>query len=297
MIHAAKIALSSAILLASCASTPDQTATDFTSSRISVITRGSGPDIVLIPGLTGHRDDWGPAIETLDDRYRLHFVQVNGFAGVPAGANADGPVAAPVAEEIARYIREVRLNRPAVVGHSMGGTIGMMVAARHPALVGRLMVVDMMPYMGTIFAPPNSGPEQVRQAADQFRGMIMSQPLDAPSHPLGQMFSTMTRVDSMKPVLARRFAASDRRTVANAFHELIATDLRPELGQITAPMTVLYVRPANVPMSAEQFDAAMKDLYGNARGVRLVRIDESNHFVQWDQAGRFVAEVQNLMER
>ena len=131
-----------ALVLAACASTPDQSATDFSSSRISVITRGSGPDIILIPGLTGHRDDWGPAIETLDDRYRLHLVQVNGFGGVAAGANADGPVAAPVAEEIARYIREARLNRPAVVGHSMGGTIGMMLAARHPTLVGRLMVVD-----------------------------------------------------------------------------------------------------------------------------------------------------------
>ena len=284
-----------ALVLAACASTPEQSATDFSSARISVITRGSGPDIVMIPGLTGHRDDWGPAIETLDDRYRLHLVQVNGFGGVAAGANADGPVAAPVAEEIARYIREARLNRPAVVGHSMGGTIGMMLAARHPTLVGRLMVVDMMPYMGTIFAPPNSTPEQIRQAADQFRSMILAQALDAPTHPLGMMFQTMTRVDSMIPVLKRRLATSDRRTVGNAMHELIVTDLRPELGQIGVPMTVLYVKPANVPMTEEQFDGAMRDLYGNARGVRMVRVDESNHFVQWDQVGRFVTEVESLI--
>ena len=291
MKHVTRIWLLSALVLAACAGTPEYSANEFSSARISVVTRGSGPDIIMIPGLTGHRDNWGPAIETLDDRYRLHLVQVNGFAGVAAGANADGPVAAPVAEEIARYIRQARLNRPAIVGHSMGGTIGMMLAARHPATVGRLIVVDMMPYMGTVFAPPNSTAEAVRQAADQFRAMILAQPLDAPTHPLGQMLSTMTRVDSMKPVLARRLAASDPRTVSNAFHELIVTDLRPELSRISVPMTVLFVKPANVPMSTEQFDAAMRDLYGNAKGVRLVRVEESNHFIHWDQPARFVSEV------
>ena len=51
-------------------------------------------------------------------------------------------IAAPAAEEIARDIREQGLQKPAVVGHSMGGTIAMMLAARHPDSVGRLMVVS-----------------------------------------------------------------------------------------------------------------------------------------------------------
>ena len=286
-----------ALFLSGCASAPQQnTGARFSSERISVITRGSGPDIVLIPGLSVHRDDWGPAIETLDDRYRLHLVQVNGFSGFAAGANADGPVAAPVAEEIARYIREARLDRPAIIGHSMGGTIGMMLGARHPSLVGRLMVVDMMSYLGAVFGPPNATPESIRQAADQFRTMIMSQPLGAPGSMLATMFSDMTRVDSMKPVLVRRLAASDQRTIGNAFHEIITTDLRPELTRITVPMAVLYVKPNNVPLSVEQFDAAMRDMYANARTARLVRIDDSNHFIQLDQPSRFVTEVVRLMD-
>ena len=39
-------------------------------------------------------------------------------------------VAAPVAEDLARYIAEQHLDKPVVIGHSMGGTIGMMLAAR-----------------------------------------------------------------------------------------------------------------------------------------------------------------------
>lgn len=268
----------------------------FVSDRISVETRGSGPDLVLIHGLAGNRSVWDGVAATLDDRYRLHLVQVNGFAGVPAGANAQGTVAAPVAEEIARYIREANLQRPAVVGHSMGGTIGMMLAARHPEAVGKLMVVDMVPFMGAMFGPAAATPEGLRTMADQSRTNILGSSLDQGF--LSQMFSTMTMKTDMLPTLMRELRESDRNTVANAFHELIVTDLRPELSRITAPVTVLYVVPTGspVPVTAEQYDAMMKGLYANPAGVRLLRIDDSRHFIQWDQPARFIAEVDALMK-
>src|SRR5688500_10236078 len=113
-----------AFLLAACASGSRATTTpraqEFVSDRISVEVRGAGPDIILIPGLGAHRDTWSKTAAALEGRHRLHLVQVHGFAGFPAGANAEGPVSAPVAEELARYIQAAGLERPAVIGHSMG---------------------------------------------------------------------------------------------------------------------------------------------------------------------------------
>lgn len=279
------------LVLASCTATT--TTRPFASDRISVQTRGTGPDLLLIPGLTGHREIWDGVAGKLDDRYRLHLVQVNGFAGVDAEANAEGVVAAPVAEEIARYIREVGVTRPTVIGHSMGGTIGMMLAARHPEAVGRLMVVDMVPFMGDLF-PAGTTPEGLRTIADQTRAGILSSPPGEGF--LGQMFQGMTLNREMEPMLMRHLKASDRRTVGNAFHELIVTDLRPELSRITAPVTVLYVQGPNVPMPPEQYDALMKRLYANVPNVRLLRIDESRHFIHWDQPARFIAEVDAFVD-
>src|ERR687896_213053 len=215
----------------------------FVSDRITVVTRGQGPDIILVPGLAAHRDTWASVAATLDDRYRLHVVQVHGFAGFASGANAAGPVAAPVAEAIARYIRDARLTGPAVIGHSMGGTIGMMLAARHPDVVGRLMVVDATPFMGVAFGPPGATAESVRPVADRLRDTILAQPAGSATNMLEQLVASMTRTEAMRPALAQYARASDRRTVANAFHEIIVTDLRPELARVTAPMTVLYVIP------------------------------------------------------
>jgi len=269
----------------------------FVSDRISVATRGTGPDLILVPGLAAHRDVWALAAESLDDRYRLHLVQVGGFAGAAPGGNANGPVAAPVAEEIARYIREMRLARPAIAGHSMGGTIAMMVALRHPTLVGRLMVVDMMPFIGAMFGPSITTSESARPVADQVRAQVFAATSGSPSDPLEQMVPSMTRSDSMRPVLLQYARTSHRATMANAFHEIITTDLRPELGRIRVPMTVLYVMPVSIPLSLEEFEKSLRLSWANVPAARLVRIDASNHYIQIDQPGRFVAEVDALMRR
>jgi pimeloyl-ACP methyl ester carboxylesterase len=268
----------------------------FSSDRISVTTRGTGPDIVLIPGLASPREVWGSVADSLDGRYRLHLVQVNGFAGIAAGANGDGPVSAPVAEEIGRYIRESGLERPAIIGHSMGGSIGMMLAARDSAAVGRLMVVDMTPFMGMAFGRPDITVEGARPMANQMRDTILAQTAGAPTGMLEQAFAGMVRAPVMRDSLLRNLTASDRRTVANAFHELIVTDLRPELGRIRVPVTVLYVLPAG-PMTAEQYDALTRQLYANIANAHLVRIDDSNHFIQFDQPVRMVTEVDAFMKR
>src|SRR5688572_33472954 len=98
----------------------------FAPTRFSVQVAGSGPDVILIPGLAGSREVWRGTAAGVPG-YRYHFVQVAGFAGAPARGNAKGQVVRPLAEEIARYIAANRLDRPALVGHSMGGSVAMMV--------------------------------------------------------------------------------------------------------------------------------------------------------------------------
>src|SRR4051812_45441332 len=119
-------------------------------TRFSVEVAGRGPDVILIPGLTSGREVWRSTVAALPG-YRYHLVQVSGFAGEPARGNRAGPVVAPLADELVRYIADRHLVRPAIIGHSMGGTLAMMIAARRPDLVGRLMVVDMYPQPAGLF--------------------------------------------------------------------------------------------------------------------------------------------------
>jgi pimeloyl-ACP methyl ester carboxylesterase len=177
----------------------------------------------------------------------------------------------------------------------MGATIGMMLAARHPDAVGRLMVVDMMPSMAPYFGPAGETPDGLRAIADQARAQILEAPPGTGF--IAELFEGMTMDAQRDSVLMRLARESDRGTVANAFHELVVTDLRPELSSITAPLTVLYVQPPNLQLPPEEFDASMAAIFADAPDARLVRIDDSRHFIQWDQPERFATEVDAFMMR
>src|SRR5215213_1177726 len=89
--------------------------TPFAPKRFSVGVTGTGPDVILIPGLTGSSEVWRGTVAAVPG-YRYHLVQVAGFAGTPARGNAKGDVVAPLAEEVALYIHSRGLRRPAIVG-------------------------------------------------------------------------------------------------------------------------------------------------------------------------------------
>jgi len=266
----------------------------FASERIGVTVTGSGPDVVLIPGLSSHPDVWASTIAALPG-YRYHLVHVSGFAGRPAGANATGPVLEPVAGEIARYISEARLDRPALVGHSMGGSWAMMVAGRNPALVSKVMVVDMMPFLGAMFGAPNAA--AVRPIADQIKAGMAASTGDARRAQVEQTIATMVRTESLRPGVVAQSLASDPAASAQGFYDVLTTDLRPDLAAIRVPLTVLYVLPAGAPLTVEQIDQYYQASYAGVPGAVLRRIPDSYHFIMFDQPEAFQRELTAFLTR
>jgi pimeloyl-ACP methyl ester carboxylesterase len=228
--------------------------------------------------------------------YRYHLVQVSGFAGQPKGGNTAGPVAAPVAEEIDRYIQEADLRQPAVIGHSMGGTIGMMLAERHPGDLSRLMVVDMFPFLGMLFGGPGATAASVEPIADRIGASMAAASPDERNKRAVDTINGMVNNEAMRPAAIEDSLRSDTGVGARAYRELVVTNLIPELQKITVPLTVLYIQPKSVPISAEQFDSVYKGAYSPVQKLTLKRIPDSAHFIMWDQPVRFQAEVKEFLD-
>jgi len=267
----------------------------FESTRLHVRVDGeAGPgvrDIILIPGLSSSPEIWQGTVDHLGSGWRVHRIHIQGFAGAPAEGNAEGPVAAPVAEEIARYIAENNLDHPAVVGHSMGGTIGMMLAARHPDAVGKLMVVDMIPFMGAMFGGPGATAESVTPIADQVYAGMANSPPEAYRAAAATTVTGMVNNAEARPAVLADTAASDQKVSSASYRELIVTDLTPELAHITVPTEVLYVKFNDARMTAETTDAIYRGAFATLPGVELKRIDDSAHFIMLDQPATFYAEL------
>jgi pimeloyl-ACP methyl ester carboxylesterase len=270
-------------------------ADSFVSERISVRTEGHGPDVILVPGLGSSPKVWAGVLAKVPG-YRYHLVQVNGFAGVPMGGNKEGPVAAPVAEEIARYVTAQGLHKPAFIGHSMGGSIGIMLATRHPDALSKLMVVDMVPFLGALFGPPGTTAENIRPTADALMARKNAMDPDARKKSSEATVVGMINNTAMQPVGIEDSNRSDTSVTGRAFHELIVTDLRSELPKMAAPVTVLYVTPKGMPASDAQFDSVYKAAYAGAKEVTLKRVPDSAHFIMWDQPQRFEEEVKTFLK-
>jgi pimeloyl-ACP methyl ester carboxylesterase len=277
---------------------PGTPAPNFRSERIGVTVMGSGPDVILIPGLSSMPAVWNGTMAALPG-YRYHLVHVSGFAGRPAGANAEGNYLVPVAEEIARYIREARLERPAVVGHSMGGTWGILVASRHPDLVGKLMVVDMMPYLGIMFRQQGLGEEQLNGMIDQMQTMMANATPEQRRMMATMTINQMVRTESERQAQIDASLASDSAVSARGFTDLLRTNLLEDVGRIRAPLVVLYVTPTAAPggppITAEQIDRAYQLSYRAAPQAVVRRVPDSAHFIMFDNAPFFHSQLREFL--
>jgi pimeloyl-ACP methyl ester carboxylesterase len=254
--------------------------------RITVEVVGQGPDVVLIPGLSSSRETWRATAVRLKDHYRLHLVQVDGFAGEPAQANGSGPVLVPVAEAIDAYIRKQGLAPAVVVGHSLGGTITLWLAEHHPQDLRKALVVDALPFFAAVMMGPGATPERVTPMAEALRH-APPQPADASAKMLGAL---VTAPDNLAMVSAWS-RASDPATVQNALADDLEMDLRPDLAAIKTPIVLLY--PDNVSLGAPPgaMDGLYKAAFAPAPSVRPVRIDGSRHFIMLDQPAAFAAQL------
>jgi pimeloyl-ACP methyl ester carboxylesterase len=277
LVQSAALALAGSAPLAGFAQ-PAARRAPFRPTRFSVEVRGRGPDVVLIPGLTSGRHVWERAVRDVPG-FRYHLVQVGGFAGEPVRGNADGPVVAPLVAEIARYIEANGLKRPALIGHSMGGTLAMMVAAQHPASVGKVMVVDMMPQPTALY-----GGSAASRLAAGLRDMMQD--------PGGRQLiaGLITAFSPPDDGDARR---SNPDVVARAMHDLGTIDLTGDLPRLRMPLTVVYALRGFVGAAAT--GRAFAQAYRGARGARLIPVPDSGHLIMVDQPARFAGALREFL--
>jgi pimeloyl-ACP methyl ester carboxylesterase len=101
---------------------------------------GSGRPLILLHGGLMSSELFGPVIPMLAERHQVIAVDLQGHGRT---ADIDRPIDVRLmADDIAALIDHLGLDRPDVVGYSMGGGVALQTAVRHPAKVRRLVVVS-----------------------------------------------------------------------------------------------------------------------------------------------------------
>lgn len=103
---------------------------------------GNGPLLLLLHGYTGGKENWYPLAGILKKHFRVIAPDLPGWGQSQRDAGADYGYTAQ-AQRLARFIETQGEGRPvALVGHSMGGGIAALLAARFPDCIDKLVLMD-----------------------------------------------------------------------------------------------------------------------------------------------------------
>jgi pimeloyl-ACP methyl ester carboxylesterase len=137
---------------------------DLDGGRIHDLDEGSGPALLLIHGLAGQMRNFTHSLfDRLKRDYRVVVLDRPGSGYSTRPADAPATISAQAAT-IARFAKTLGLDRPVVVGHSLGGAIALALALDHPDAVGALALI----------APATRLPDSV---PEPFQGLLIASPL------------------------------------------------------------------------------------------------------------------------
>jgi pimeloyl-ACP methyl ester carboxylesterase len=204
-------------------------------------------------------------------------------------------VLAPIVEELHAYIAANKLH-PVVIGHSLGGLLAMMLAEKYPEDVRKMVIVDALPYTAVLLDPAATV-EGMRQQTEAIRQQMLAMPADQYAAMQPMMAARMvTNIEAQKQVAAS-FITSDRAVAVEAMVEDLQTDLRRYVASIKTPTLVLYAydETAQEPPAAK-YEAMVQDAYKPMPNVTLVRIDNSRHFIMYDQPMKLNAAIEGFLK-
>ena len=113
--------------------------------RIHYRTAGSGPPLILIHGIFANLFGWRHVFTGLAQEHTVYALDLKGHGLSDKPASGDySPFG--MADLIAHFMDALGIDSAAVIGQSMGGAIAAALAARHPARVRQLVLVDAAGY-------------------------------------------------------------------------------------------------------------------------------------------------------
>jgi pimeloyl-ACP methyl ester carboxylesterase len=253
-----------------------------------------GRPLILIPGLASGSWVWQDTVRAFAPDHAVYVLTLPGFDGRPPAGPAPFAAARAAVEKL---IASRHLDKPVIVGHSLGGILALAVAEDKPSLVAGIVSIDGLPVMpGTEDLPP----EQRTQFAERTRLQIGKQPTALFAQQQQAYMRTIGVLDMAKAdALAQLTARSDPASVGAWAADVLTLDLRPGLKTIQAP--VLTIVPYLDLDSTQQglTPAAKADYYralmeGTPK-LQVVTVAPARHFAMFDQPQAVIAAIRTFL--
>lgn len=251
---------------------------------------GKGKPVVLIPGYSCSGDVWKETADHLKNKYQLHILTLAGYAGTkPIGS----PILQTVHNEIIAYVKTNKLNKPIVIGHSLGAFMGLWLSSSEPDLFGKLICVDGVPFISALTNPDITADSlkddpryNLEAVINNFKAIPNEGYVDYMTKAMLYQVQDSTRARQ----IAEWSYASDRRTLGATIIEMSLTDLRKDIARIKSPVLVLTSLFNTKENSAKIYNQQYAALPN-----KTIKVADSKHFIMYDQPEWFYTEIDTFL--
>lgn len=240
--------------------------------------------LILIPGFASSGDVWNETTAKFEKDFTCYTLTMAGFAEAKPDADASFK---DWEKGIAAYIKNNKIEKPVIIGHSMGGGLALAIAADYPELVGKIVIVDTLPCLAALSNPNFTSKENndcsstinklTAMTDEQFRQMQT------------QSIPRLLAETSMQSTVIDWSMKSDRKTFAKMYCDFSNTDLRETIKNIQCPSLILL----------ESYFVFMKPSieaqYANLKNASLQYSTKGLHFIMYDDKEWYFNQLNNFL--
>jgi pimeloyl-ACP methyl ester carboxylesterase len=251
-----------------------------------VIKTGKGKQsIIFIPGFASSGEVWNETKAAFEKDFTCYTLTMAGFAGVKPQPN---PSFENWKAGIANYIKDNKIEKPILVGHSMGGGLALAIASDYPDLIGKIVVVDALPCLAALSDPSFKSKENndCSPMVTQMAAMNETQFYDMQKQTMPRLLQDSSKLEMVVDWSVK----SDRKTFSEVYCDFFNIDLRERISAIKCPSLIL------LESYFINLKPAIEGQYKNLKTANFQYADKGLHFIMYDDKDWYLAQLNSFIK-
>ncbi|WP_194974911.1 alpha/beta fold hydrolase [Aquiflexum lacus] len=255
---------------------------------------GKGQPMILLHGMSCSSEVWDEFVGKYKENYELHLVTIKGF-GNKENAEVDHYLK-EVRDELIAYTKDNKLKDPILVGHSMGGFLGLWAAAEEPDIFAKVISVDGVPYF-PVLQMAGITPETAKPMAESMKSAMANMDEATALANQKMIVSSMIATEEKREKVIQMGMNSNPLVVGQAYGEMFTTDIRSLMSKIEAPVLVFgsWAAYQNFGATKESVTIGYESQLKDIQNVKLLLAEKAFHFVFYDEPDWFFNEVDKFL--
>ncbi len=251
-----------------------------------VLKTGSGnQSVIFIPGFASSGDVWNETRATFENKFTCYTLTMAGFAGRKPQPNASFE---NWKNGIANYIKDSNIEKPILVGHSMGGALALAIAADYPDLISKIIVVDALPCLAAMTDPTFKSKinNDCSSTVNQMTGMSNDQFYEMQKKTMPSLLADTSKLDMVVDWSVK----SDRNTFGQMYCDFFNIDLREKVSQIKCPALIL------LESYFINLKPAIEGQYKKLKTANFQYATSGLHFIMYDDTAWYLGQLSTFLK-